>query len=113
MVRASLCLACLLAAHAAGAQAALSERQNRALTCAATMYLGASELHKAGRIDARTEDVVQTLAQDVLAEVPGNRRQRTALMNDRIRQLADGKSARDLLLDYQKIEATCRTEFLR
>lgn len=108
-----LALAAALVAPAAQAQRALSEKESRALTCAATMFVGASELRKAGRIDARTEDVVQTLAQDVLTELPGNRRQRTALMNERIQEVTAGKTSRQLLLDYERIEGRCRQEFFR
>ena len=103
----------LVAATAAPAQTALDARQARALDCAAMMYLGSSELQKAGRIDATTEKAVQDVALDILSEVPGNRSRRTALMNDRIRALAAGKTARQLLLDYAKLDKPCRDEFLR
>lgn len=108
-----LVLLLAVAATDAAAQRALDERESRALTCAATMYLGADQLQKAGRIDTRTEDVVQTLAQDMLRELPGNRRSRTALLNARIQELSSGKTARQVLLDYERIEKRCRDEFLR
>jgi hypothetical protein len=96
----------------AAAQTALDARQTRALTCSAMMYLGSAELRKAGRIDAATEKVVQDVALMILEEVPGRRAQRTQLMNARIKELAAGKTARQLLLEYDRIEKPCRDEFL-
>jgi len=109
----SLSLSLSLAAPAALAQRTLSDREARALNCAAMFNVGSAELRRAGRIDMGTESVIQTFALDMLGELSVNRRTRTELLNRQMAAMIAGKSSEQLLLDYGLMEGRCRQEFLR
>lgn len=89
----------------------LDARQTRALDCAAIFYSGADALQKAGKIDAATAKTVQEVGKAFLKEVPGRRKAKTALVNERIKAMSKGKSREQLLLEFGKRQKPCETEF--
>lgn len=102
---------CLIVGPAA-AQVQLTARQSQALTCAAMLHLGASQLGKLGHISASDERVLKQQAMEVLEELPVSRSARTQAMNAKIQEIARGKTTRQIVQEFEKIYAGCRRDFL-